>query len=100
MEFANFTVIFLELLALFLFLSVLFEFVFKNKKVLISVLRNFILLVFINFFVISQHEYMFENFRKYAYGMWAMLFLMYFIFIRDLYSYINSIKSERASIKE
>ncbi|PYF06365.1 hypothetical protein BJ095_11068 [Ureibacillus chungkukjangi] len=100
MEFANFTVIFLELLALFLFLSVLFEFVFKNKKVLISVLRNFILLVFINFFVISQHEYMFENFRKHAYGMWALLFLMYFIFIRDLYSYIKSIKSERASIKE
>ena len=100
MEFANFTVIFLELLALFLFLSVLFSFLFKNRKALISVLRSFILLVFINFFVISQHDYMFENFQKYAYGMWALLFLMYFIFIRDLYSYLKSIKSERASIKE
>lgn len=95
MEFANFTLNFLQIFAIVLVLALISSFLFKNKKALISVITNFILLVFINIFVILQLDFILENFPKYAYGMFALLLLMYFVFIRDLYSYIKSKRTER-----
>lgn len=99
MEFENFTLKFLQYFSIFLFLALISSFLFKNKKPLIVVITNFILLVFVHVFVISQKAFIFENFPNYAYGMLILLVLMYIVFFRDLYSYINAIKSGKNSIK-
>jgi len=93
MEFANFTANFLQLLGFSLLLCVTASFVFKNKKELISLITKFLLLVFVNVFVISQFDFMVNNFPNHTYGMIGLLILTYFICIKDLYAYIKSKKT-------
>lgn len=93
MEFANFTVIFLQVFAIILLLVVIALFIFKNQKTLISLITKFIILVFVNVFVFTQLEFIMDNYRNYAYALFVLLILAYFIFIRDFISYIKLKKS-------
>ena len=95
MEFSNFVMSFNQLFILFSVLSLLSLFIFRNKKDLVSVIISLILLIMINYFVITQKDYIFDNFPKQAYGMLILLFLMYFVFFRDLYLFIKAKKAER-----
>ena len=93
MEFANFTVNFLQIFAIVLLLVVIASFIFKNQKTLISLITKFIILVFVNVFVFTQLEFIMDNYRNYSYALFVLLILAYFIFIRDFISYIKSKKS-------
>ncbi|KOO51659.1 hypothetical protein AMD00_04150 [Viridibacillus arvi] len=90
MEFANFALGFMQILALVSVLYLIFSFFFRDKKEIISVIFNFILLIMINYFVITQKDFMFDNFTNYLYGFIVLLLLMYFVFFRSLYSYIKT----------
>lgn len=93
MEFASFTMNFLQVFAIVLLLTVLSSFIFKNQKTLISLITKFIILVFINIFVFTQLEFIMDNYRNYSYALFALLILAYFIFIRDFNSYMKTKKS-------
>lgn len=93
MEFANFTMNFLQIFAIALFVVVVASFIFKNQQALISLLTKFIILVFVNVFVFTQSEYIMDHYRNYSYALFVLLILAYFIFIRNLISYIKPKKS-------
>lgn len=97
MEFANFVLSFMQIFTLVLVLSLISSFFFKNKKELFSVVLNLILLLMINYFVLTQKDFIFDNFPKQAYGMLILLLLMYFTFFRSVYSFIRTKKSERVT---
>lgn len=78
-------------------LTLIFSFLLKNKKNLIYLGYYLILLVMINYFVITQKDFIFENFPKQAYGMLILLLLSYFVFFRSVYFFIREKKSERNS---
>lgn len=99
MEFAKFSLNFLQIFAFISVLLLISSSLFKNKKALFTVITNFILLVFINCFAILQLDFILENFPNYIYGLFILLIIMYYVFIRDLISYIKSMKSERDQIK-
>ncbi|MDI2588522.1 hypothetical protein OR571_15720 [Psychrobacillus sp. NEAU-3TGS] len=95
MEFADFVFNFLQLFTLLAVLILLFAFLFKDKKILVYLVFNLILLIMTNYFGITQKDYMFEHFPKQAYGMLLLLLLMYINFFRSVYSLIKIKKSER-----
>ncbi|MFJ5771662.1 hypothetical protein [Psychrobacillus sp. NPDC093180] len=95
MAFADFVFNFLQLFTLLAVLTLLFAFLFKDKKILVYLVFNLILLIMINYFVITQKDFMFEHFPKQAYGMLLLLLLMYINFFRSVYSFIKIKKSER-----
>lgn len=93
MEFANFTMNFLQIFAIVLLLVVIASFIFKNQKTLLSLLTKLIILVFVNVFVFTQFKFIMDNYRNYSYALFVLLILAYFIFIRDFISYIKPKKS-------
>ncbi|WP_413367444.1 hypothetical protein [Lysinibacillus sp. 3P01SB] len=92
MEFANFTMNFLQIFAIVLLVVVIASFIFKNQKALITLLTKFIILVFVNVFVFTQLEFIRNHYRNYSYVLFVLLILAYFIFIRDFISYLKSKK--------
>ena len=95
MEFANFVLNFMQVFTLVSLLTLIFSFIFKNRKELVYVVYYLILLVMINHFVITQKDYIFENFPKQAYGMLILLLLSYFVFFRSVYFFVSAKKTER-----
>ena len=95
MEFANFVLNFMQIFTLVSLLTLIFSFFFKNKKELVYIVYYLILLVMINYFVITQKDYIFENFPKQAYGMLILLLLSYFVFFRSVYFFVSAKKTER-----
>ena len=95
MEFANFVLNFMQVFTLVSLLTLIFSFIFKKKKELVYIVYYLILLVMINYFVITQKDYIFENFPKQAYGMLILLLLSYFVLFRSVYLFVSAKKSER-----
>ena len=95
MEFASFVLNFMQIFTLVSVLTLIFSFFFKNKKELVYIVYYLILLVMINYFVIAQKDYIFENFPKQAYGMLILLLLSYFIFFRSVYFFVSAKKTKR-----
>jgi len=95
LEFANFVLNFMQIFILVSVLTLIFSFLFKSKKELVYTVYHLILLVMINYFVITQKDFIFENFPKQAYGMLILLLLSYFVFFRSVYIFISAKKSER-----
>ena len=94
MEFAEFTLGFMQVFTIVLVLSLLASFIFKNKKELVSMSSNLMILVMINYFVFTQKDFIFENFPKQASGMVILLIIMYFAFFRSVYLFIKGRKPE------
>lgn len=99
MEFANFVVGFMQIYIFVLVISLIFSFVFKNRRDLISLIENLIVLIMTNYFVITQKDYIFDNFPKYYNLVLILLLLIYLVFFRDLYSFIKAKKSGNISVK-
>ena len=95
MEFANFVLNFMQVFTLVSLLTLIFSLIFKNRKELVYAVYYLILLVMINYFVLTQKDYIFENFPKQAYGMLILLLLSYFVFFRSVYMLVSAKKSER-----
>lgn len=95
MEFANFVLNFMQIFTLVSVLTLIFSFLYKNKKELVYIVYYLVLLVMINYFVIIQKDYIFENFPKQAYGMLILLLLSYFVFLRRVYLFVSAKKSKR-----
>jgi hypothetical protein len=54
-----------------------------------------------HYFIIAQRDYIFDEYPKIAYPMIVLILLGYFIFFKELYSYIKTKKSERdASVRK
>ncbi|MFB5089585.1 hypothetical protein PGC35_20785 [Psychrobacillus sp. PGGUH221] len=78
--------------------SILF---FRKHKQLISVIHILILLIMAQYFIIAQRDYIFDEYPTIAYPMIAVVLLSYYVFFRDLNSFIKTKKFERdASSKE
>lgn len=97
MEFANFTLNFMQIFTLVLVLSLVASFVFRNHKELVSIISNLFILIMINYFVFTQKDFIYENFPKQTFVMVILLLIMYFAFFRSVYSYIKGKKSEGVS---
>ena len=92
MEFAYFVLNFMQVFILVFVLTLIFSFLFKSKKELVYTVHNLILLVMINYFVITQKDFIFENFPKQAYSMLILLLLSYFVFFRSVYIFLSAKK--------
>lgn len=66
--------------------------VFRKHKQLISIIHTFLLLLFTHYFIIVQRDYLFDEYPTTAYLTIALALLGYYIFIRDLYSFIKTKK--------
>ena len=95
MEFASFILNFNQAFAIISVLTLTFTFFFKSKKKLLYLIYYLIVLVMINYFVITQKDFIFENFPNQAYGMLILLSLSYIVFFRSLYLFISAKKSEK-----
>ncbi|WP_394189942.1 hypothetical protein [Paenisporosarcina quisquiliarum] len=74
--------------------------VFSKHKQMISMIHTFLLLLLIHYFIITQREYLFDEYRATAYLTIALVLLGYYIFFRNLKSFIRTRKSERESSSE
>lgn len=80
MEFASFILNFNQIFAIISVLTLTFTFFFKSKKKLLYLIYYLIVLVMINYFVITQKDFIFENFPNQAYGMLILLSQLYCLF--------------------
>ena len=71
--------------------------VFRKHKQLISIIHTFLLLLLTHFFLIAQRDYLSDEYPTAAYFTIALALLGYYIFIRDLNSFIETKKSDRDS---
>ena len=71
--------------------------VFRKHKQMISIIHTFLLLLFTHYFIIAQREYLFDQYPTAGYLTIALVLLGYYIFIRNLNSFIKPKKSERES---
>ena len=92
MDFENYVFTFLTILPIVLLAEVVFLFIFKNRKELVSVIFGFIVLIMVNHFIVTQMNYISEHVPKYV--KWALLLLVlaYVGFFRALYSWIKVMK--------
>ena len=74
--------------------------VFSKHKQMISIIHTFLLLLFTQYFIIAQREYLFDEHPTAAYLTIALVLLGYYIFFRDLNSFIRTKKSDRNSSSE
>lgn len=100
MEFAKAVLAFQQILILIFVSSLISSFLFKNKKELVSVVISFALLVNINYLFITQKDFMLENFPKQTYGGLILSLFMYYVFFRDVYSFIRARKLVRVPTEE
>jgi len=78
-------------------LHVISVLVFKEHKQMISIIHTFLLLLVTHYFIIAQRDYLFNEYPTAAYLTIALVLLGYYIFFRDLNSFIRKKKSERES---
>ena len=64
--------------------------VFRKHKQMISIIHTFLLLLFTHYFIIAQREYLFDQYPTAGYLTIALVLLGYYIFIRNLNSFIKS----------
>lgn len=69
--------------------------IFKKYKQLISLIHTLLLLILTQYFIIAQRDYIFDKYPTVAYLTIAFALLGYYIFFRDLNSFIKTKKSER-----
>ena len=71
--------------------------VFRKHKQMISTIHTFLLLLLTHYFIIAQREYLFDEYPTAGYLTIALVLLGYYIFFRDLNSFIKIKKSVRDS---
>jgi len=71
--------------------------VFRKHKQMISIIHTILLLLFTHYFIIAQRDYLFDEYPTAGYSTIALVLLGYYIFIRDLNSFIKTKKFERDS---
>lgn len=66
--------------------------VFSKHKQMISIIHTFLLLLFTHYFIIAQREYLFDEYPTGAFLTIALVLLGYYIFFKDLNSFIKTNK--------
>ncbi len=66
--------------------------VFSKHKQMISIIHTFLLLLFTHYFIIAQREYLFDEYPTGAFLTIALVLLGYYIFFKDLNSFIKTKK--------
>lgn len=66
----------------------------KDKKEIVNLVTNLLLLIVMNHFVFSQQAYIADNHPNSIYILWLLLVVFYIINIRDIYSFIKSKKAK------
>lgn len=66
----------------------------KDKKEIVNLVTNLLLLIVMNRFVFNQQAYIAHNHPNSIYILWLLLVVFYIINIKDIYSFIKSKKAK------
>lgn len=96
-EITVFAIAFLETFALAGVLYLVSLLIIKKHKQVISVIYYLSILIMVHYFIIGQRDYIFNEYPTIAYSMIVLMLLGYYIFFRELFSFIKMKKSERVT---